>query len=143
MQRQAQRGKDETHGRGRGHDRVLRMTLQTSIERIDANTAVIVFVGSVTQGMNLKMTDDQIQALADEGVSRMVLDLTSVPYIDSAGLGVLVHTRGLMRKRGGNLRLCGVTDRVAALLKMTMMDAVLPVDADTAASLAAFPSPAN
>jgi anti-anti-sigma factor len=119
------------------------MTLQTSIERIDANTAVITFVGSLTQGMNLKMTDDQMRGLADEDVSRLVVDLTSVPYIDSAGLGVLVHTRGLMHQRGGNLRLCGVADRVGALLKMTMMDAVLPVDADATASLAAFPSPAN
>src|ERR1700733_4570531 len=101
------------------------MTLQTSIQRIHADTAVITFVGNLTLGMNLKMADDQLQGLVEEGVSRMVLDLTAVPYIDSAGLGVLVHTRGLMHQREGKLRLCGLGERVASLLKMTMMDAVL------------------
>jgi anti-sigma B factor antagonist len=116
------------------------MSLQTSIDRIHPETAVITFVGNLTLGMNLKMVDGQIQGLVEEGVSRMVLDLTAVPYIDSAGLGMLVHTRGLMRQREGKLRLCGVSEQVASLLKMTMMDEVLPVDADTTASLAALGS---
>jgi anti-anti-sigma regulatory factor len=45
-----------------------------------------------------------------------------------------------MRQREGRLRLCGVSEQVASLLKMTMMDEVLPVDADTTASLAALGS---
>ena len=114
------------------------MTLQTSIERIHADTAVVTLVGSLTLGMNLKMADGQIQTLVEEGVSRMVLDLTAVPYMDSAGLGTLVHTNGLVLRSGGKLRVCGVSDRVAALLKLTKMDAVLSVDPDAGASLAAL-----
>jgi anti-sigma B factor antagonist len=114
------------------------MTLQTSIERIQADTAVITLVGSLTLGMNLKMADGQIQSLVEEGVSRMVLDLTAVPYMDSAGLGTLVHTNGLVLRGGGKLRVCGVSERVAALLKLTKMDAVLSVDPDAGASLAAL-----
>jgi anti-anti-sigma factor len=114
------------------------MSLQTSIERVHPETAVITLIGNLTLGMNLKMADGQIQGLVDEGVSRMVLDLTAVAYMDSAGLGMLVHAQGLMRRRKGKLRLCGVSERVASLLKMTMMDAVLPVDADATASLAAL-----
>jgi anti-sigma B factor antagonist len=114
------------------------MTLQTSIERIHADTAVVTLVGSLTLGMNFKMADGQIQGLIEEGVSRMVLDLTEVPYMDSAGLGTLVHTNGLVLRGGGMLRLCGVGDRVAALLKLTKMDAVLSVDPDAGASLAAL-----
>jgi anti-sigma B factor antagonist len=114
------------------------MTLQTSIERIHADAAVVTLVGSLTLGMNLKMADGQIQGLIEEGVSRMVLDLTEVPYMDSAGLGTLVHTNGLVLRGGGMLRLCGVGDRVAALLKLTKMDAVLSVDPDAGASLAAL-----
>lgn len=114
------------------------MTLQTSIEHIQGDTAVITFVGKLTLGMNLKMTDDQIQTLVEEGVSRMVLDLTAVPYMDSAGLGMLVHTNGLVLRSGGMLRLCGVGERVAALLKLTKMDGILSLDADADASLAAL-----
>jgi anti-anti-sigma factor len=114
------------------------MTLQTSFERINADTAVITFVGSLTTGLNLKMANDQIQGLIEGGVSQLVLDLTAVPYMDSAGLGTLVHTNGLVLRSGGMLRLCGVGDRVAALLKLTQMDAVLSVDPDAGASLTAL-----
>ena len=114
------------------------MTLQASFERIHADTAVITFVGSLTLGMNLKMADDQIRGLVEGGVSRLVLDLTAVPYMDSAGLGTLVHTNGLLLRGGGMLRLCGLGERLAAVLKLTNMDAVLSVDPDAGASLAAL-----
>ena len=114
------------------------MTLQTSVRQIQADTAVVTWAGSLTLGMGLKVADAQIQSLIERGVCRMVLDLTAVPYIDSSGLGALVHTYGLMQQRKRSLRLCGVTERVAALLKMTTTDSFLPVDADAAASLAAL-----
>jgi anti-sigma B factor antagonist len=119
------------------------MTLQASFERIRPDTAVITFAGSLTLGINLKMADDQIRGLVEGGVSRLVLDLTAVPYMDSAGLGTLVHSNGLVLRGGGMLRLCGVGDRVAALLKLTKMDAVLSVDPDAAASLAALDASAK
>jgi anti-sigma B factor antagonist len=114
------------------------MALQTSFERIHAEAAVITFVGSLTLGMNLKMADDQIRGLVEGGVSRLVLDLTAVPYMDSAGLGTLVHTNGLVLRGGGMLRLCSVGDRVSTLLRLTKMDAVLSMDPDAGASLAAL-----
>ncbi len=114
------------------------MTLQTSIQNIQPDLAVVTFAGNLTLGMGLKTADAQLQDLVEKGICRIVLDLTAVPYVDSAGLGTLVHTYGLAQERKGMLRLCGVTERVAALLKLTRMDAVLPVDADAAASLVAI-----
>jgi anti-anti-sigma regulatory factor len=61
------------------------MTLQTSIRDIEADTAVVTFAGSLTLGVALKTADAQIQSLIEKGVSRMVLDLTAVPYVDSSG----------------------------------------------------------
>jgi anti-sigma B factor antagonist len=114
------------------------MTLQTSIQNIQPDLVVVTFAGNLTLGMGLKTADAQLQGLVEKGICRIVLDLTAVPYVDSAGLGTLVHTYGLTQQRNGMLRLCGVTERVAALLRLTRMDAVLPVDADAAASLAAI-----
>jgi anti-sigma B factor antagonist len=116
------------------------MTLQTTVRLIQADTAVVSFAGNLTMGMGLKVADAQIQNLIEKDVCRMVFDLTEVAYIDSAGLGTLVHAHGLAQQKNGMLRLCHVTDRVAGLLKLTGMDAVLPVDADATASLAAIGS---
>ena len=69
-----------------------------------------------------------------------MLDLTGIPYRGSAGLGTLVQESGIAREQGGELRLCGVSERVAELIKMTCMDGLLPTDADVHASLMAVGS---
>jgi anti-sigma B factor antagonist len=117
------------------------MTLETTIKHIQADTAIISFAGNLTLGMGLGIADSQRQSLIEKGVCRMVFDMATVPYIDSSGLGVLVHTYGLTLRKDGILRLCCVNERVAALLKMKKMDAVLHVDGDAGTSLAAINSP--
>src|ERR1700753_4066729 len=56
-----------------------------------------------------------------------ILDLTEVPYMDSAGLGGIgrpyVHCRG----KGVRMVAVGVSARVLELFKMTKVDAVIPM----------------
>jgi anti-sigma B factor antagonist len=53
------------------------------------------------------------------------MDLTSVPYMDSAGLGVVMNYFVSAQDNGRKLLLVGVNDRVRALLEMTKVDSVL------------------
>lgn len=96
---------------------------------------VISLLGALTFGTDLKIADTQMQQLIEAGSCKIILDLSGVPYSDSAGLGTLVHVNGMVQERHGILRLCGVSDRVTALLKMTKMDSILGVDPDVNASL--------
>lgn len=52
----------------------------------------------------------------------LILDLTEVPYIDSAGIGALVGAYVNHQKDGRSLALVGVTDRVRNALKVTHVD---------------------
>ncbi len=115
------------------------MPLETLLRRIDDATIVVLMSGPLTLGTNLKTADSQLQSLLETGTSRLILDLTQVPYADSAGLGTLVHTFGLAESRGGLLRLCGLSPRLLKMLQMTKTDALLPIDSDATASLAALP----
>ncbi len=54
-----------------------------------------------------------------------IMDLTGVPYIDSAGLGLLVSHYVRCQARGVRLVLAGVTPRVIQLLEMTKVDGFL------------------
>jgi anti-sigma B factor antagonist len=56
-----------------------------------------------------------------------ILDLTGVPYMDSAGLGVLVNSYVSHQQRGQRLVLAGVNERVRELFKLTKVDSVLEV----------------
>jgi anti-anti-sigma factor len=114
------------------------MILQMDIEKPGPGVAVARFNGALTLGTSLHAADAQLQKMIKDGAARVVLDLAGVPYMDSAGLGALVQAAGLAKQQGGDLRLCGVSQRVADLIRLTRTDALLPMDADVDASLAAL-----
>ena len=112
--------------------------VEVSALRLDEGTSVMAVRGTLRLGPGLKLLELQMVAEMDRGVRALVLDLAAVPVVDSAGLGLLLHLFGEMGERGGVLRVCGVTERVRELLRMTHTDQLLPMDADVAASLAAL-----
>jgi anti-anti-sigma factor len=54
-----------------------------------------------------------------------ILDLTEVPYMDSAGLGLIVSHYVRCQGRGVRLVAAGVSPRVLQLLEMTKVDGFL------------------
>jgi anti-anti-sigma factor len=94
-------------------------------------------------GMSLSLADSQLRGLVDGGFNRLLLDMTNVPYCDSTGLGAIVYAYGLTKQQGGMLRLCGLSDRVAGMLKMTSTDSFLLIDKDRAAGIAGLESGAK
>jgi anti-anti-sigma factor len=114
------------------------MPLSATIETLPEGIAVVTLSGGLTLGTSLKIADSQIQSAIANGVTRMVIDLTSVEYVDSAGLGMLMYAYGMLNEKQGALRVCGVADRVMSLLKMTKTDSFLPIDATCEESVAAL-----
>ncbi|MGP8251534.1 MAG: STAS domain-containing protein [Terracidiphilus sp.] len=114
------------------------MLLTATIEKLQEETAVVTFSGPLTLGSSLQMADSQVQAAIANGVTRMVFDLSSVDYVDSAGLGMLVYVYGILNQKNGSIRLCGVAPRVVSLLKLTKTDSFLTIDGCRSDSLAAL-----
>jgi anti-anti-sigma factor len=56
-----------------------------------------------------------------------ILDLTEVPYMDSAGLGLIVSHYVRCQGRGVRLILAGVSPRVLQLFEMTKVDKFFPM----------------
>lgn len=67
----------------------------------------------------------QLQMLVDKvlqaGTSKVLLNLTEVPIIDSMGIGEIVRAFKKVSESGGTLKLVGVTDRVYGALKITQL----------------------
>jgi len=61
------------------------------------------------------------EVLRSEAVTT-ILDLTAVPYVDSAGLGVLTNSYVSHQRQGRKLLFVGVADRVHELFKLTSLD---------------------
>lgn len=112
------------------------MPLEARIETLPERTAVITLTGTMTLGSSLKLVDSQVQTALSSGVTSIIFDLSAVDYADSAGLGLLVHTFGLMNEKGGSLRLCGVQPRLRSMMQTTRTDTILTLDASRDDSLA-------
>jgi len=68
---------------------------------------------------NLFDLQDRVRANASPA---LILDLTGVPYIDSAGIGVLVGAFVSHQKDGRSLALVGVSERIHNALQVTRVD---------------------
>jgi anti-sigma B factor antagonist len=55
----------------------------------------------------------------------LILDLTGVPYMDSAGMGAIINYFVSCQRHGKKLLVTGVNGRVMELFKMTKVDGLL------------------
>ena len=56
-----------------------------------------------------------------------VIDLTEVPYMDSAGMGLVMNHYVRCQTRGAKLVVVGANNRVLDLFRVTKVDKVLPL----------------
>ena len=66
---------------------------------------------------------NSMQSIIQKGHMDIVIDLSSVEFVDSTGLGAIVRCLKEINGRG-RLVLCGVNEMVLSLLKMTRLDDV-------------------
>ncbi|HTS28562.1 MAG TPA: STAS domain-containing protein [Bryobacteraceae bacterium] len=86
--------------------------------------------GRITVGPEATALREKAAALKDAGVQKIVLNLQSVDYIDSTGLGALVIGVTTMRKVGGNVKLLNLNRRNIELLVMTKLATVFEIFTD-------------
>lgn len=67
-----------------------------------------------------------------------IIDLTAVPFVDSAGLGAILAHYAHTRKNGSQFAVTGVGARVRMLLSITKADTVLPIFQDAQAAESSF-----
>jgi anti-sigma B factor antagonist len=82
-------------------------------------------------------------ALRAESSSLLVIDLSEVPFVDSAELGSVVNAHVSCVNRGRRLAIVGVNERVGTLLKVTKVDHVLGIYPTLDAALQSKASPSD
>ena len=79
-----------------------------------------------------------VTQLIASGEKRVVVDLSSVGYVDSATIGCLMDLYRQATAAGGALKLAGVQKRVETMLTMTGALNFLQAHPDEAGALASF-----
>ena len=111
-------------------------------KRMAGDVMVLSLVGDMTlDGSGATMIADKVRSEMVQGQNRFLLDLGHVRYIDSAGLGELIHAFAAVRNRGGAMKLLNVTKRVNELLILTRLLTVFESFDDETEALASYGAP--
>jgi anti-sigma B factor antagonist len=90
-------------------------------EKIDGDVAVLSFKGNLMGEPDTTEVRDKIYSLLQDGISKIVLDLGKVKWVNSSGLGTLIAAMTSVKNKGGELRLANVTDKVESLFVITQL----------------------
>lgn len=70
---------------------------------------------------------DSVLNTLDKGVNSIVIDLSSVEYVTSWAIGMLVHAFTTSTNRSAKFSLVGVTKRVYDILAKVKLDKIFPI----------------
>jgi len=90
-------------------------------ERVVDDVTILDLKGKMTLGEGDELLKDKIASMVSQGKKKILLNLESVPYIDSAGLGEIVRTYTSISRQGGRLKLLNVSKRIQDLLVITKL----------------------
>jgi anti-sigma B factor antagonist len=91
-------------------------------EAVDERTHVVSPHGEV-DALTAPRLGRRLLGLADEGKTRVIVDLSNVTFMDSTGIGVLLNSLRQLRSRQGGLVLVCPTERIMRPFQITgLMD---------------------
>ncbi len=86
---------------------------------------ILELTGPLQIGVECKQLELTFDQLLHDGNTRVVLDLSKLTKLDSAGLGKIVNCFSRMKTAGGALCLAGTTGMIDGVLKLTHADRFL------------------
>lgn len=115
-----------------------RIAVPISLEhRRVGDIAVVTCAGRLVEGAEATELRQLLDHLLEYGTS-LLLDVTQMDFIDSAGLGLLVRYSTRARNGHGSMKLCGASAKLIALLKATRLEQVLDAYASESEGIRAF-----
>ncbi|MCE5279677.1 MAG: STAS domain-containing protein [Planctomycetaceae bacterium] len=94
--------------------------------RWQGRAAVVAVKGEIDLSCSSEFQNSLLDLLKDKPES-IVVDLSSVPHMDSSGIASLVKLLGRSRKVSVPVRLAGLQKRVQSLFEITRLDRVFEI----------------
>jgi anti-sigma B factor antagonist len=110
-------------------------------ERAIGDVTILDIDGRITVQEGTDLFRDAIQRLAGQGRVKLVVNVQSVPYIDSTALGEIIRAYTTVTRRGGGLMLLNLTVRVRELLAITKLLSVFEPCESEALAVKSFARP--
>jgi len=106
--------------------------------RDSGDVTVVDLGGRIVLGDGSALLRKTVRQLLEEDRTKILIKLADVNYIDSSGIGELVHAYTSVKTRGGELKLLHLNKKVRDLLQITKLYTVFDVYSDEAAAVLSF-----
>ncbi len=107
-------------------------------QNLNGEIMVLNLSGKIMGGPDHEMFQTEIKSLISQGHVDILLDMAKVSWVNSTGLGILVSAYHTLKKNGGTLKICQVSDRIDNILNVTQLKLVFETFTDCAEALASF-----
>ena len=94
------------------------------------NGTAVVSVRGEVDAYTAPHLSETLDAAIAELPKKLVIDLSSVTFLDSTGLNVLVQTHKRLKPIAGSIVVRGANDQVYKVLELTKLTTVLNVEGD-------------
>ena len=119
------------------------MPVHYEVRQVEPDITVASLTGQLNLGNRLMEFEHAIKQRIQEGSRKMVLDLSGLTFIDSAGLGMVATCSGTMEKNGGQLVVVGAPGKVNEIFELTRLNRVIGVYPDLDSACKAFSEPGS
>ena len=106
--------------------------------RHHGKVTVLDLSGKITIGDGDIKLREAVNALLDEGRKNILLNMSGISYMDSAGIGELVACYKRATEKGASLKLLNPTGKVQDLLVLTKLQEIFDVYRDEREALTSF-----
>ena len=111
--------------------------LQTD-EHLSDDVAILTLSGQMLLDDGDLAFRRQIHDVIDRGLTKIVVDLAGVTYIDSSGAGMMAAKLMTVRKAGGDMKLVNLTTKTHRLLSMIKLLSTFEVFDDQPSAVRSF-----
>jgi anti-sigma B factor antagonist len=102
------------------------------------DVSVVALKGRIVLGEGSSALRDRVKNLVEGGKKKIVLNMTNVTYIDSAGLGTLVAAHVSAKKEGAALLLSDLGTKFHEVMQVTRLLTVFNVFTTEAEAISSF-----
>ncbi len=106
--------------------------------RTQGDVTILDLEGNLVLGPAVSTFRDNVQDLVEAGQKKILINLISVSFVDSSGIGSMVGAHTSLESAGGICKFFGAQPRVIQALKLTHMAEIFDMHEKEAAALASF-----
>ena len=107
-------------------------------KRKKGDVVILDLKGKILIGDGIDVLRDSINSTVSEKETRVLLNFSEVPYLDSTGLGEVVRSYTSIKKAGGTVKIVNLTNKVKDLLSVTKLLTVFDTFEDEDKAIASF-----